>query len=72
MPLVRAANNGVSAIADSYGRIMTSLDLGRSGVVDGDLPRAIAAPLYAQLGDLIPLALAVVLLTISLALRRLD
>jgi apolipoprotein N-acyltransferase len=72
MPLVRAANNGVSAIADSYGRITTSLDLGRSGVVDGDLPRAIAAPLYAQLGDLSPLALAVVLLIISLALRRLD
>lgn len=72
MPLVRAANNGVSAIVDSYGRIMTSLDLGRRGVVDGDLPRAIEAPLYARLGDSSPLLLAAALLIFSIVLRRVD
>jgi apolipoprotein N-acyltransferase len=72
MPLVRAANNGVSAIVDPYGRVMTSLDLGRSGVVDGDLPRAIAPTAYARLGDLAPGLLALIMLTIGLALKRLD
>jgi apolipoprotein N-acyltransferase len=72
LPLVRAANNGVSAIVDPYGRIITSLDLGRSGIVDGDLPRAIDAPAYARLGDLVPGLLGAIVLIIALTLKRLD
>lgn len=37
-PLVRAANTGISAIVDSYGRITASLELGKTGIVDGFLP----------------------------------
>jgi len=52
LPLVRAANTGISAVVDPVGRIINSLPLGREGVIDSPLPRSIAAPLYARVGDL--------------------
>lgn len=39
MPLLRAANNGISAVTDSYGRIIASLNLNEVGVVDAVLPQ---------------------------------
>ena len=57
LPLVRAANTGISAIVDSYGRLRMSLALGRDGVLDGALPAALAPTLYARFGDFIFLML---------------
>lgn len=52
LPLVRAANTGISAIVDPYGRVRTELPLGRVGVVDGPLPQALtAAPIYGRYGE---------------------
>jgi apolipoprotein N-acyltransferase len=51
LPLVRAANNGISAVVDPAGRIVKSLPLGTEGVMDAPLPQRIAAPLYARTGD---------------------
>ncbi len=48
LPLVRAANTGVSAIVDPYGRIRKELPLGTEGLLKGALPQAIAAPLFAR------------------------
>lgn len=38
LPLVRAANNGISAVVDSYGRIIEQLPLDAVGVIDVYLP----------------------------------
>jgi apolipoprotein N-acyltransferase len=34
LPLVRAANTGISAVVDPVGRIINSLPLGSEGVID--------------------------------------
>lgn len=51
LPLVRAANTGVSAVIDARGRIEASLDLGVMGVLDAPLPGARAITPYARVGD---------------------
>jgi apolipoprotein N-acyltransferase len=52
LPLVRAANTGISAVVDPYGRIRDQLGLGRQGVLDGPLPAGLDAPTpYARYGD---------------------
>jgi apolipoprotein N-acyltransferase len=51
LPLVRAANTGVSAVVDPVGRIVRALPLGAEGVLDSQLPRALAPTFYARFGD---------------------
>jgi apolipoprotein N-acyltransferase len=54
---MRAANNGISAGIDGYGRILARLGLDARGVIDVALPAALAPPPYARLGDTIFLML---------------
>ncbi|MEB3702572.1 Apolipoprotein N-acyltransferase [Candidatus Bealeia paramacronuclearis] len=53
LPLVRAANNGISAVFDAYGRQVVSIPLNEIGIRDFQLPPPIAPTLYARFGDLI-------------------
>jgi apolipoprotein N-acyltransferase len=71
LPVVRAANTGISAVIDPLGRVISSLPLGTEGVLDAPLPRPISAPLYNRLGDM-PAAIMVVLALIIVARRRLQ
>jgi apolipoprotein N-acyltransferase len=51
LPLVRAANNGISAMIDAHGRVVASLDLNVQGVIDAPIPPVAAPPPYARWGD---------------------
>jgi apolipoprotein N-acyltransferase len=51
LPLVRAANTGISAVIDPLGRIVRSQPLGTEGLVDSGLPQRIAPTLYVRAGD---------------------
>ncbi len=44
LPLVRAANSGISAVIDPVGRIVATLPLGTDGILDSGLPQALAPP----------------------------
>ncbi|KAB2867365.1 MAG: apolipoprotein N-acyltransferase, partial [Bauldia sp.] len=69
LPLVRAANSGISAIVDPYGRIAASLPLGATGVVDGILPAPLDPTIQARFGDLVFLLLIAAAGTIVLTNR---
>lgn len=70
LPLVRAANNGISAVVDSYGRVVEQLGLGRAGVVDSSLPRALPPTIFSRAGDALLAALLLVLSLVALLVRR--
>jgi apolipoprotein N-acyltransferase len=59
LPLIRAANTGISAVIDPLGRIVARLGLGVEGALDSSLPSAIAPTVYARSGD-IPAGIIVV------------
>lgn len=66
LPLVRAANTGISGVVDSYGRVRASLGLMEAGVVDSELPVPLPPTAYARLADW-PLAAILALLALILA-----
>ena len=69
LPVVRAANTGISAVIDPLGRIVARLGLGVEGVLDSNLPSAIPPTIYARTGD-IPAAIIVAAAFIFIIRRR--
>jgi apolipoprotein N-acyltransferase len=66
LPLVRAANTGISGVIDAYGRVVGRLGLGRSGVIDARLP--VAAPdrtAFSRFGNLLPGLLVLVMFGVA-------
>jgi apolipoprotein N-acyltransferase len=70
LPVVRAANTGISAVIDPVGRIVSSLPLGREGVIDSLLPRPIGPTIYSRVGDG-PAAMIVAIALVAVIRRRL-
>jgi apolipoprotein N-acyltransferase len=62
LPVVRAANTGISAIIDPYGRVLGELGLKKEGVVDGLLPEALPITKFVMWGRWIELAVLVLAL----------
>ncbi len=59
LPMVRAANTGISAVIDSYGRLHASLPLMSDGIIDSALPFDTKSTLYFRVGDMALLLLVV-------------
>jgi apolipoprotein N-acyltransferase len=70
LPLARAANSGISAMIDAFGRVNGALSLDRQGVLVMALPGALPVTLYARYGLAIPLVLAICAILLGLALSR--
>jgi apolipoprotein N-acyltransferase len=70
LPIIRAANNGISAVIDGHGRIVSQLGLDVRGIIDAALPRALPPPIYARIGDGLFLVLWLIGATILMLRRR--
>ncbi|UWQ82966.1 apolipoprotein N-acyltransferase [Leisingera caerulea] len=51
LPMIRAANTGVSAMIAPDGSMLDSLPLGDAGYIDASLPAALPPTLYSRTGD---------------------
>jgi apolipoprotein N-acyltransferase len=66
---MRAANTGITAVVDAYGRVTARMPIMSTGILDAELPRATMRPtFYARLGDRGLLVLLLLALAIALAL----
>ena len=66
LPLVRAANTGISGIVDSFGRVVAKISLGESAVVDVELPQPVEiTPIYGRYGDVVLLGLVLIMVVIT-------
>ena len=59
LPLIRAANSGISAVIDPVGRVVAYLPLGHDGLLDSALPKPMQITIYARTGDLLFTAVVV-------------
>lgn len=66
IPMVRAANTGISAVIDPYGRYLASMRLGEEAVVDARLPAALAPTPFARFGSLVAVLMLVFLAGLGL------
>lgn len=58
LPLLRAANTGISAAFDAHGRELARLGLGGQGVLTVAVPGVLPAPPFARIGLSLPLAIS--------------
>ncbi|MBO7244942.1 MAG: apolipoprotein N-acyltransferase [Alphaproteobacteria bacterium] len=70
LPLVRATNNGVSAVINPYGEIIASLPLGKQGVLDTSLPRSNPPTLFSKYGNTLPLLMIFMIFIFALLTNR--
>jgi apolipoprotein N-acyltransferase len=69
LPMVRVANTGISAILDPVGRIVDSLPIGVSGVIDSRLPKKAEATIYSSFGLYMPAITALLFLIMCFLFR---
>jgi apolipoprotein N-acyltransferase len=68
LPLARAANTGITAMVDPFGRVIASLPLGTAGALDVLLPAPLSPTLFARTGLLLPAGLVVLALIAGVGL----
>ena len=70
LPLARAANTGISAVFDGYGRELARLGMNQTGTLVADLPTALPPTLFARWGLLLPTGLALLCIGLAVASAR--
>lgn len=70
LPMLRAANTGISAVIDAHGEIFAELGMDRAGLIDAVLPAALPPTPYSRWGDWLFAAFLALSLTILFAFRR--
>jgi apolipoprotein N-acyltransferase len=66
LPLVRAANTGISGVIDGYGETVATLPLGSEGTLDRPLPQMLPPTIYSVVGRVTLLVIAAVFCGLAL------
>jgi apolipoprotein N-acyltransferase len=69
LPVARAANTGISAVIDPYGRILAEIGLGERGVADVDLPKVGPKTIFVQFGTILEISVLMLALLGWIACR---
>ena len=73
LPMIRVANNGITAAIDGYGRALQRLGLNEVGVIDSVLPEALSpGPVFATIGNWSVLVVLVITLSASFLTRSIP
>jgi apolipoprotein N-acyltransferase len=70
LPIARATPTGISAMIDSYGRIVTYLPAGARDVTSAHLPPALPPTLFSRYGHILPALFGIALLLAGALLDR--
>jgi apolipoprotein N-acyltransferase len=71
LPVLRATPTGISAVIDGRGNVVKQLPWRTAGVIDAVLPPpANSAPVFARLGNVIPIVLGFALIFLGIVLGR--
>ena len=71
VPVVRAANTGISAVIDPYGRIIAEIGLNKTDVIDSQLPSSLEMKtLYARSGEYFTGFMVVILILFGAVMGR--
>lgn len=71
LPVLRSTTTGISAVIDANGIVRETIASGEADAVAGYIPSAKAPTLFAQLGNALPLAWAVLIALLALIAPRL-
>jgi apolipoprotein N-acyltransferase len=70
LPMVRDANSGISAVLDGFGREIAVAPLGAEGVLDAELPEALAPTVQSRLGSVGAMLIGLAFLAAALIGKR--
>lgn len=69
LPIIRSTPTGISALVDAHGRVVDQLPWRKAGIIWATIPaEAAAATLFARLGNLIPIAIALLFVAVAIAI----
>lgn len=69
--IVRAANTGISAVINPYGKILAQIDLNKTDIIDINLPQQMSIDtIYGKIGNFIPLILCLLNILIAFAIKN--
>ena len=72
LPVARAANTGISAIIDPFGRIEQQLGVNITGVIDSGLPKSLPPTVFGSLHHLLFWVMWMMCALAASVLRRLN
>ena len=70
MPLLRAANTGISAAFDARGHELARLGMQQMGILAVTLPAALPPPLHARVGLWLPFGAGILAVIAGFAARK--